>query len=72
MIMTKAKKSRKMDPKLVAAKQMDEIYYIASRHKIPAKKVRAAVAQAGRRRARVYELLRSWGYTIITRLHTIG
>lgn len=64
------KKSRKMDKKLVAAKQKSEIQYISKRFKIPQKTVRLACKEAGRSRAAVYQWLRNAGYTIKTRKYS--
>ena len=62
-----AKKKQKMDPKLVATKDKNEINYISKRHKIPVKVVRKVVKETGRSRVKVYEALRALGYTIKTR-----
>lgn len=64
MILPPKTKKKTMDPKLLAA---DEVYYISSKYKIPASKVRAANKKVGRSRARVYAELRAQGYEIKTR-----
>lgn len=61
------KKSRKMDKKLVAAKQKEEVRYISERFKIPQKAVRSVCKEAGRSRVKVYAKLREMGYRIPTR-----
>jgi hypothetical protein len=60
-------KKRKMDPKLVAAKQRAEIAYIAKKAKCRAATVRSVVKEVGRSRVKVYAKLRSMGYAITTR-----
>lgn len=63
------KKSRKMDPKLVASKQASEVSYIAKRAKAPIKVVREVVKKVGRSRVKVYAALRDLGYVIKTRTY---
>lgn len=65
--MANKKKHPKMDSKLVATKQKQEIDYIAKRYKIPVKYVRKAVKKIGRSRRLVYAELRSQGWTINTK-----
>lgn len=65
--MATKKKSRKMDPKLVAAKQQAEVSYIAKKAKASTKVVRQVIKEVGRSRAKVYARLRELGYTVKTR-----
>ncbi len=67
--MSTKKKSRRMEPKLVASKDKNEseIKYIASRYKVKIKDVRAARKEVGRSRVKVYAKLRQMGYNIYTR-----
>ena len=59
--------AKKMDSKLVASMDPNEINYIAGRFKIPVKDVRKATKQAGRSRQKVYSVLREMGHAINTR-----
>ena len=60
----------KQDPKLVAA---EEIYFISTHYKIPAKEVRTAIqslkkdGKGFRSRASIYARLRLMGWTVKTR-----
>lgn len=66
MILPPKKKSRKMDPKLLA-KDKHEINYIAKRYKVKVGDVKLARTKVGRSRAKVYAELREMGYTINTK-----
>lgn len=51
------KKPKKMDAKLVAAKQKSEVKYTAKKNKVSAKKVREAVKAVGHSRKKVNKKL---------------
>ena len=61
---TTKKKPSKMEPKLVAK---DEVYYISTKFKVPAKSVRQAKKEVGVSRVKIYARLREMGYSIPTR-----
>ena len=73
---TKKKARKKMDDNLVAQKQKHEIQYVIKRagksaagRKLTVNEVKEAIAQVGRSRAKLYEYIRRWGYTIRTKKH---
>ena len=61
----------KMDPKLVSTVKSDkdekECKYISTKFKVPITLVRLACKEVGRSRAKIYDKLRSHGYTINSR-----
>jgi hypothetical protein len=59
-------KSKKMDGKLIAAKEktQSEVNYIHNRYKVPKLVLKAAIKKVGISRRKVYAELRELGYNI--------
>lgn len=64
--------AKKIDRKLVASKQRHEVRYVHEKYEVPMSDVISAVNEAGRSRAKVYKLLRKWGWKIVTRDYPDG
>lgn len=65
--MATKKKSRKMDPKLIAVKVKHEVDYINKKFKVPKSLIRQGIKEVGRSRAKVYMYLRGKGHPMKTR-----
>jgi DNA-binding NtrC family response regulator len=57
--------AKTMDPKLVAAKQKEEVQYIHKTYQVPFKVVKKVAGEVGASRKKIYTKLKELGYDMV-------